>query len=590
VSSVSYSIERLREAVRTHFKKALGDAPYTGVLIALAIGDQSSISPAQWQVFTRTGVNHLMSISGLHITMLAGLAFVLGYRLWQRSTRLTLRLPARKAAALIGFLTALGYALLAGYGIPAQRTIYMLATVALALWSSRNIAPSQLLAAALMVVTLLDPWAVLSPGFWLSFGAVALIFYITANRLGTRHWLVEYGRVQWAMSIGLIPLLLALFQQISLVSPLANAFAIPLVSFVVVPLTLLGALLQLDWLLQIAHLFMSYCVIALQWLNSLPSAVWTQHAPPAWSIAVGLIGVFWILLPRGLPARWLGFAMLLPMFVTAPQAPSTGALRMVIFDVGQGLAVAVQTQNHALLYDAGPDYNGEADSGNRILVPALRGLGIAQLEGLILSHDDIDHTGGALSVLQAIPTAWVASSLPNDHDFLQAVRDSRRCVAGQQWDWDGVHFEMLHPSPENYTQPDIRDNDLGCVLRISSGIHSVLLATDIEQSSEQRLLKEYAGKLSATLLVVPHHGSKTSSSPAFVQAVHPHYAVFTVGYRNRFRHPYPEVFARYREAGSELLRSDKDGAIIVSMDAGDVTVERYRLSHARYWQHVPGQD
>ena len=588
VFSPGYTIEQLREAIRAHFQKTLADAPYAGVLSALVIGDQGSISPAQWQVFTRTGVNHLMSISGLHITMLAGFAFALSYWLWRRSSRLTLWIPARKAATLAGLLIAVGYALLAGYGVPAQRTIYMLATVAVALWSSRNIAPSQLLAAALIVVSLLDPWAVLSPGFWLSFGAVALIFYITANRLSQRHWLIEYGRVQWAMSIGLIPLLLALFQQISLVSPIANAFAIPLVSFIVVPLALLGALLPFDWLLQLAHQTMSWCMTALEWLNGLPDAVWTQHAPPAWCIVVAIFGIVWMLLPRGFPARWLGGLMLLPMFMIVPETPAHGMLRLVIFDVGQGLAVAAQTRHHALLYDAGPDFNGDADSGNRILIPALRGLGIAQLDGLILTHDDIDHTGGAQSVLQAIPTAWISSSLPRDHELLHAVRDKRRCVAGQTWDWDGVHFEMLHPSLASYADQNLRDNERGCVLRISSGVHSVLLATDIEQGSEQRLLKQYADKLPATLLIVPHHGSKTSSTPAFIQAVHPRYAVFTVGYRNRFHHPNPEVFERYRAAGSELLRSDADGAIMVTMDAENFTVERYRASHARYWQMRSG--
>jgi len=583
VSAIGYGIERIREAVRTHFQTTLGDAPYAGVLNALAIGDQGSISSAQWQVFTRTGVNHLMSISGLHITMLAGFVFALTYWLWRRSTRLTLRLPALKAASLTGFVVALGYALLAGYGIPAQRTVYMLATVALALWSSRNIAPSQLLAAALLVVTLLDPWAVLSPGFWLSFGAVALIFYVTANRLGVGHWLVEYGRVQWAMSIGLIPLLLAMFQQVSLVSPVANAFAIPLVSFIVVPLTLLGALLPFDGLLHLAHLTMDICFTALEWLNDLPVAVWTQHAPPVWSILVGMFGVFWILLPRGFPARWLGGLMLLPMFMVIPETPQHGTLRLVIFDVGQGLAVAAQTQRHALLYDAGPDFNGDADSGNRILVPALRGLGIAQLDELILSHDDIDHTGGAVSVLQAIPTDAIYSALPDEHDLLKVLHDNRRCADGRSWEWDGVRFEVLHPTAESYANTKIRDNDRSCVLRISSGKHSVLLAADIEKATEARLLQQHPDKLPATLLVVPHHGSKSTSSPTFVQAIHPRYAVFTVGYRNRFHHPNAEILERYRNEGAELLRSDEDGAIMVTMDAENISVASYRKSHARYW-------
>ncbi len=584
VHTFGYHIEQLREAIRTRFQNTLGDAPYAGVLSALAIGDQGSISASQWQIFTRTGVNHLMSISGLHITLLAGFAFALTYHLWRRSVKLTLYLPARKAAALIGFVVALSYALLAGYGIPAQRTIYMLACVVIALWSSRNIAPAQALAAALLLVSLLDPWAVFSAGFWLSFAAVALIFYLTANRIGNAHWLVEYTRVQWAMSIGLIPLLLTLFQQLSVVSPAANAIAIPLVSFIVVPLTLLGVLLPLEWLLQLAHQGMALCMALLEWLNSLPAATWTQHAPPTWSIIIGMFGVSWILLPRGFPGRWLGLLMLLPMFMSAPQHPAPGMLRLIIFDVGQGLAVAAQTREHALLYDAGPDYSGDADSGNRILVPALRGLGISQLDSVILTHDDIDHIGGAASVLQAIPTGMLYSTLAHDHDLLKTGENHRRCIDGQNWEWDGVHFEMLHPAIDSLPQKKSRDNDLSCVLRISTGNHHVLLVSDIEHGTEQRLLDEHANKLPATVLIVPHHGSKSSSSAAFVQATQPRYAVFTVGYRNRFHHPHPDTLARYRAVGSELLRSDSEGVIIITMDAQNLTVESHRKHHARYWQ------
>ncbi len=585
VVRAGYVVEHLREKVRDSFRATLHDAPYAGILIALAIGDQGSIPSAQWQIFTRTGVNHLMSISGLHITMLAGLAFAATFGLWRRNARLTQRLPARKMAALVGLLVALAYALLAGYGVPAQRTVYMLATIAAALWLSRTIAPSQLLASALLVVLLLDPWAVISPGFWLSFGAVALIFYTTAHRLQRSHWLVGYGRVQWAISIGLVPLLLAMFQQISLVSPLANAFAIPLVSLVVVPLTLLAALLPLDWILHLAHQVMAGCMAALQWLNSLPDAVWAQHAPPPWSIALGVVGVLWLLLPRGFPARWLGLLLMLPMFFVFPVPPPQDALRLVIFDVGQGLSVVAQTHGHALLYDSGPDFSGEADSGNRILIPSLRAQGIARLDGLMLTHDDNDHTGGARSILQAMPVGWLSSSLDTNHALLQLSANPQRCVDGQAWDWDGVRFEVLHPTMESYAQPKIRDNERGCVLKISIGKHSLLLAADIEKASEQRLLQQHAAQLPATLLVVPHHGSKTSSTLPFVEAVHPRYAVFTAGYRNRYGHPKQEVVERYQASGSELLRSDEDGAIVVNMDAQNFQVERFRKTHVRYWHN-----
>jgi competence protein ComEC len=591
----SYRIETWREAVRDKFNATLLNAPYAGVLSALAIGDQSSIPQAQWRVFTRTGVNHLMSISGLHITMLAGLGFALTYWLWRRSTRLTLLLPARKAAALVALMVALGYALLSGYAVPAQRTVYMVGAAAAALWLNRNFSLAQILSIALLGVLIPDPWAVLSPGFWLSFGAVSLILYVTAHRLDKSHWLMEYGKVQWAMTIGLIPLLLGLFQQVSLVSPIANAFAIPLVSLVVVPLALLGAVLppyfsNWDAPLWLAHSVMGWTMALLEWLNNLPQAVWTQHAPPAWSIAAGMLGVLVILLPRGFPARWLGFLMLLPMFLNTPEPPANDSIRLVIFDVGQGLAVAAQTRHHALLYDAGPDFSDGADSGNRILISSLRATGISKLDGLILTHDDTDHIGGAASVMQAMPIDWISSSLPDGHALLQLAAGKRHCTDGQSWQWDGVEFEILHPDAVSYDAVKIHDNNRGCVLRISIGKQSILLTADIEKESERQLLREHAGKLPATLLVVPHHGSKTSSTEAFIAAVRPDYAVFTVGYLNRFGHPKQEVVQRYTRSGSKIMRSDEDGAILVEMDAQGLQVERYRKTHRRYWTHSPRSD
>ena len=587
-SSPAYLVQRLRETVRSRFQKTLGEAPYTGVLTALAIGDQSGISQADWLVFTRTGVNHLMSISGLHITMLAGLVFAIVYWLWRRSVRLTLLFPARKAAALAGLFAALFYTLVSGYEVPAQRTLYMVATFTVMLMLSRNVSPSQMLAAALMVVVLADPWAVLSAGFWLSFGAVALIFYVTANRVQKLHWLREYGKVQWAMTIGLIPPLLAMFQQLSLVSPIANAFAIPLVSFVVVPLTLLGTLPPFEWTLYVAHEAMRLCMYLLLMLDKLPHAVWTQHAPPAWTIAAGVVGALWILAPRGFIMRGAGGILLLPMFLVLPEPPAADSARVVVFDVGQGLSVFVQTRNHTLLYDTGPDFSGEADSGNRILLPALRGMGITQLDALILSHGDSDHIGGTESIFRGMPVVNVISSLPDTHPMLKLAAHNAACADGQSWEWDGVHFKILHPGESKISDAVEHNNELSCVLRISTGQHSILLAGDIERNSESRLMKLHAADLPATLLVAPHHGSMSSSSNAFVKAIRPRYALFTAGYMNRFGHPREKIMERYRKAGSEVLRSDRDGAVSISMDAQVFRLERYRVTHSRYWQHKAG--
>lgn len=583
---LGYRIERWRESVRDKFTATLGDAPYAGILSALAIGDQDNIPAQQWQVFTRTGVNHLMSISGLHITMLASLAFAIAYWLWRRSARLPLWLPARKAAALAALLTAIGYALLAGYAVPAQRTVYMVAAVTAALWLKRNFSPGQILAIALLGVLIPDPWAVVSAGFWLSFGAVALILYVTAHRIGRPHWLREYATVQWAMTVGLTPLLLALFQQVSLVSPVANALAIPLVSLVVVPLALLGAALPTEVPLWLAHIAMDGTMRFLEALSAMPQAVWTQHAPPAWSITLALLGALWLLLPRGFPARWLGVPMMLPMFLNAPEPPADGTLRLIVFDVGQGLAVAAQTRNHALLYDAGPDFSGEADSGNRILVPALRALGVSGLDGMMLSHDDLDHIGGGASVLQAMPVGWLSSSLPEGHALTRGL-PSRPCRDGERWEWDGVRFEVLHPGEEPAVYRKRQDNERSCVLRIAIGQQRILLAGDIEKDGERRLLREHGDALHTTLLVAPHHGSKSSSGPDFVAATLPDHVVFTAGYRNRFGHPHRDVVQRYADSGAELLRSNEDGAIVATMDAQDIGLERYRRTHRRYWTHTP---
>ncbi len=609
---VPYRIESWREMVRDKFNATLGKVPYTGVLSALAVGDQSGIPQSQWQVFRRTGVIHLMSISGLHITMLASMCFAFTYGLWRRSTRLTLWLPARKAAALVALLVAFGYALLSGYGVPAQRTVYMVATAAAALWLNRHFSLTQILSIALLGVLLPDPWAVLSPGFWLSFGAVALILFVTAHRIGYASMddssvslpsslsthphsrrirlvriLSEYLTVQWAMSIGLIPLLLGLFGQVSLVSPIANAFAIPLVSLVVVPLALLSAALPTEVPLWLAHIVLDWTMIPLQFLSAQPEAAWVQHAPPPWTIVTGTLGVVWMLMPKGFPARWLGVLLMLPMFLNVPKLPEPDTLHLVIFDVGQGLSVVAQTHHHALLYDTGPDFTGEADSGNRILIPSLRAMGISELDGLILSHNDNDHNGGTASILEAIPVGWVSSSQPVK--FGNATK-TRRCHDGMSWNWDGVNFELLHPAPNSIARAKLHDNEQSCVLRISLGRQHILLAGDIEKHSEQRLLTEHADQLSANLLVVPHHGSLSSSDVNFIAAVLPDYAVFTVGYRNRFGHPKEEIKQRYLDSGATLLRSDEDGAILVKMNTHGLTVEPYRKTHRRYWTHMPNHE
>ena len=570
-----YALERLRDALRERFLTALPEAPYLGVLIALTIGDQRAIPTAQWTVFSRTGITHLVSISGLHVTMVAALLAGLVNFLWRRSERLMLWLPAQKAAVAAGWLAALAYALIAGFEAPAQRTFYMLSVVGFCLWSGRNFGVARTLLLALLAVLLLDPWAVLATGFWLSFGAVALLFYAGSARLGQpggwRGALRQWGAAQWAVTLGSLPLLLLFFQQFSLVSPLANALAIPLVSFIITPLALVFAVLPWPPLLALNHWLLAQLMTALEWLAIWP--LWQQAAPPPWACLLAVLGVLWLLLPRGFPARWPGLCLLLPALFLPPARPASGTAWVDVLDVGQGLAVLVRSAQHNLLYDTGPQYSADADAAQRVVLPFLRAQGVQRLDALVVSHRDKDHSGGMASIRAALPVARFLSSMLDE--------DGENCVNGQQWEWDGVRFTLLHPELADYTQPGKKTNNLSCVLRVEAAGQSVLLTGDIEAKDERALITRSAPALASSVLLVPHHGGRGSSTPEFIAAVGAADAVFSAGYRNAFGHPHPEIVARYAEG--RVWRTDRTGALHIRLaDAPSITA--WRQERRRYWQ------
>jgi len=570
-------IEQAREAVRERFHDRLGATPAAGILAALAVGDQRAISAQEWRLFNRTGVTHLMSISGLHVTLVSGLAAWLVSSGWRRVPGAVLRLPARKAAAAAAIAAALAYTLLAGFAVPAQRTFYMVAVVAAALWSGRIASPARTLALALALVVALDPWAPLAPGLWLSFGAVALIFYVAASE-----WrLAQWARMQWAITLGLAPAALLLFGQLSVAGPLANALAIPLVSIVVTPLGLRAALLPFDWLLGLAAWLVEWLLRFLEWCAALPGALWQQHVPAAWAAAAAICGAAWMLAPRGVPWRASGAALMAPAFALAPAAPAAGEAWVTMLDVGQGLAVVVRTASRTLVYDAGPSYGPEADSGGRIVAPMLRGAGIEGVDLMVVSHEDSDHLGGALTLLETLEVRALATSLPRPHALHALVAAPARCAAGRAWEWDGVRFEFLHPPPGWERAPR---NNQSCVLRVEAGGASVLLTGDIERAAEQTLVK--AGGLRADVLLTPHHGSRTSSSEEFIAAVAPRWTVVSAGYRNRFGHPAREVLARYESAGIGVRRTDLDGALSVVLRKGHAEVISERAARPRYWRRI----
>lgn len=596
-------VSRAREAVRDRFLRDLAGAPYAGVVVALAIGDQRAIDEAQWAVFNRTGVGHLVSISGMHVTVFASLAGTLAFALLRRSVRITSRLPARKVAAGVGIACAAAYTALAGSEVPAVRTFVMLAIAAAGLWLGRPGTAGVVWLWALAGVLVWDPWAPLTPGFWLSYAAVALLLYASAARLSVEPAAGWRGRAagtlregtlaQWVVTVGLTPLTLALFAQTSLVAPFANAIAIPVVTLGVVPLALLAIVLPLTWLPVAAHAVLLPLMSYLEWLAAWPDATWQQHAPPAWTVATGVVGVLWILAPRGVPGRGWGIAWLLPLALVRPLPPAEGAFRLTVLDVGQGLAAVVETHRHVLVYDTGPGFNDVADAGGRIVAPYLRAMGLPRADAIVISHQDLDHAGGALSLMRAISFGSLLSSLPSDHPvfaFSARQHDSLQCIAGQEWTWDGVHFTILHPTRAEYDDPRTKTNDRSCVLRIDGAGGSALLTGDVEAISEARLLRKAPGWLRADLLVVPHHGSRTSSSLPFVRAVAPSLAIVASGYRNRFGHPKPDVLARYTGRGVEVARTDRAGAVTVTFAPEapwGATGERERA--ARYWRNAAGE-
>ncbi|MDR2364451.1 MAG: DNA internalization-related competence protein ComEC/Rec2, partial [Zoogloeaceae bacterium] len=606
---------RLRENVRDHFLRATDGQPYGGILAALAIGDQNSISRAQWKVFNQTGTTHLMSISGLHVMLAAALAGALLNWLWRRQPRLCLILPAQRLAIAGGTLAALCYALLSGLNIPAQRAILMLLIVAIAFLLNRRVSLARILLLALTGVLFFDPWAVLATGFWLSFCTVAAICWAGLHALRDRgraeesaaneipigrrlaDWIAAFMRAQWAAMLATLPLLFFFFQRFPLNSPLANLLAIPWISFVIAPLSLLAALFSwifpsslLQWILQGTHMLLTPLMALLDFFaNGVPGFLWQAPAPSLWRVALAGCGALLLLMPRGMPGKGAALVMMLPLLLTPAPQVLPGELRLSVLDVGQGQAVLLETARHRLLYDAGPEYGPAADSqtqteegrdaGAQIILPYLAARGITKLDALVVSHRDNDHSGGMASIRAGVEVGQIISSVP---EWTEGVL----CRQGQRWEWDGARFEFLYPPPGRILKGENSDS---CLLKVSVGAtqtspgQRILLTGDLHARDERRVLAGNSADVSAEVVLVPHHGSRSSSSPPFVAAVNARWAIASVGYRNRFGHPRPDVVARYARQGARFLRTDQDGALILDITPNGVTVRRWRREARRYW-------
>ncbi|MGH6648204.1 DNA internalization-related competence protein ComEC/Rec2 [Aquabacterium sp.] len=617
--------DRLRQSIRDDIRRQVPDARLAGVLAGLTIGDQSAIEREDWDIFRRTSTSHVISISGLHIAMVGWMASFLLAWCWRRSPWLMHHVPVPVVQLVGGVLVAAAYSVLAGWGVPAQRTVCMMAVWALLKISGRPWPWPPVWLASAVVVTALDPWALHQAGFWLSFVAVGVLMSSgssTAEPIAASWFARLVGlcksmvHTQWLTTLSLTPLAAVIFQQVSVIGFAANLLAIPVFTVLITPLALGGTVWPALW--SAAAWILSFTIKVLAWMANWSWAS-THVAVLPFALSVLVVLASWTLvLP--VPWRWrlLGLPALLAM-VWLPRSwtllppPVPGQFSMVAMDVGQGTSVLVRTAHHAMVFDTGPKVGDQSDAGQRVVVPLLVALGVTQLDRLVISHRDADHVGGAASVVREVPVALLHSSLEDEHPLRQTPVSGQplphlRCEAGQRWQWDGVDFTVVHPSASDYARrEELSPNALSCAIRVQAAkaaagraSASVFLAGDIETQQEADVLARAQSSegglasLRSTVLVVPHHGSKTSSTQAFLQAVDPMQAIIQVGRRNGYGHPSPEVVARYDGLNVARVATPACGAFIWQSSEAPwaapptlPTDDRQRLRLGQCWRQQP---
>jgi len=555
-----------------------------GIIKALALGLRTDITPQDRELFRDTGTAHLMAISGLHIGLVAGLVYLIILKLWSSLPSLCLKLPAPKAAALFAIAVSVLYALLAGLSIPTQRALIMISVFMLVILRQRQYHYIDVLLVAALLINLIHPLSLSDAGFWLSFIAVAIIFYITQGRRGKMMALKKLIIMQLAIVTGMVPVMAIVFQQISLSAPLANLLIVPIMSVLLIPMAIAGVLLAPlapSLAMPVLNLFawlMQYLLLLLTQLSEFNhNIIYFPSMPIVLYLCIAL-GVVILLMPRHLPGRWLGLLAVLPLILYQVPKPSEQEFWFTLLDVGQGLSAVVRTRHHTLLYDTGARFSESFNVGNSVVLPYLRHQGIENLDMVVISHSDNDHIGGFTSIHRAMRVSQIISGEP---DKLPKLNVSR-CKTGMTWQWDGVEFQFLSPA----NTPSKRNNR-SCVLKISSPAGSVMLTGDIERHMEQSLLQQQQAHLSSDVLVVPHHGSKSSSTTSFIQQVSPQYALVSAGYKNRFGHPHGDVVRRYQENDVMLMNTAHSGTVDFYFTLGKkpLTPVSYREIRQRWWHN-----
>lgn len=578
---IGMSVDEIRYRIAWQLEQLLVDKNQAAIIRALTIGDKSRLSQQQWKIFQQTGTVHLLAISGLHIGLIAGLCYVIVHLVsrWVGAS------SPQQIAAVFSMFSAIGYSALAGFSIPTQRALVMLSIIMMAIVWQRKVLASHVFSLAVLSVLLLDPLAIMSVGFWLSFVAVSFILYrhLDTGAGSKKGYIYSLFQINAVTAIALSPLLLYFFQQFSIISPLANFIVIPLISFMVVP----GCLLAVFFLnispsiaaqlLQWLGLLIEFLQHVLDFLCQFSYASFSSHHIGFLELILGLLGALILLVPRGVPGRYLGLVLFLPMLNKPVEQIEQDEWLMTLLDVGQGLSVVIETRHHVLVYDTGAKFSQQSDMGKAVVIPFLKMRNRNQIDTLLISHADIDHAGGAESIVKQMTVHQVMTS---STEVLNEF-DPIHCQRGQQWNWDGVDFEVLFPSTEMLTG----DNNNSCVLKVTSKYGSVLLTGDIEKDAEQWLTINDGDELQSDILLSPHHGSRTSSTKSFLTHIKPQYVLIPAGYLNRFHFPHPLVIKRYRAIGAKVYNTAESGAIIVSVNQSGINVQPSRESLGKYWNN-----
>lgn len=578
--SLSHWRERARNWLIEH-----PSLKHPALLSALLVGDRSGLSEAQWALLTETGTNHLLAISGLHVGFVAVLGFVLGAGLGRLFNLGLCGGVASVTGHVLALGLAFGYSALAGFSIPTQRALIMVVVAQVALLCRRRVRAMDALSLALLAVLMVDPLAVFDNGFWLSFSAVAVLLLAFGGRRsggkGARPAaLRRLFEAQWVIFVGLLVPLLLLTGEATLLSPLANTLAIPIVTLLVVP-WLLGAVAVSplmpavgSWGLWCADRGLELLLWWLERFDPLRSQALVHPTVTGATLTLALLGVVLCLLPRGLPARWLGLpAIVLALALPGATAP---ALRVTMLDVGQGLAVVVQTPDHSLVYDTGPAYSDRMNAGSAIIAPYLRGLGVSRLDSVVISHRHDDHAGGFSGLSREIGVERLWAGEPS------RLAGAKSCHRRAQWRWNAVHFRFLHAGfPET---PNA--NNHSCVLWIHYRDQHIVLAGDIEREVEWRLVGQGVLPEALALLQVPHHGALSSSTPVWVAHTRPELALVSAAYQGRHGHPAKDVVERYRARGSQVLNTATHGALIFEWDQKGKRSEYFARVHRRRWWYT----